>query len=61
MGLCYGKTNDRETILVGFTTMTDKEINQVIQTLSKEFTGAESSTFSGPFKHWEDYVGYSGH
>jgi hypothetical protein len=32
----------RETILVGFTTKTDQEINQVIQTLSKEFTGTVS-------------------
>lgn len=31
----------RETILVGFTTKTDHEINQVIQTLSKEYTGNE--------------------
>ncbi|KAF9148516.1 hypothetical protein BGX20_006309, partial [Mortierella sp. AD010] len=29
----------KETILVGFTTMTDQEINQVIQTLSKEYSG----------------------
>ncbi|KAG0198274.1 hypothetical protein BGX28_008275 [Mortierella sp. GBA30] len=29
----------KETILVGFTTKTDQEINQVIQTLSKEYTG----------------------
>ncbi|KAF9177890.1 hypothetical protein BGZ51_008294 [Haplosporangium sp. Z 767] len=27
----------KETILVGFTTMSDQEINQVIQTLSKEY------------------------
>ncbi|KAK3806458.1 MAG: DUF862-domain-containing protein [Benniella sp.] len=48
----------KETILVGFTTMTDKEINQVIQTLSKEFTGDSYALLTRNCNHFSSDMAF---
>ncbi|KAF9914697.1 hypothetical protein BX616_007746, partial [Lobosporangium transversale] len=48
----------KETILVGFTTKTDAEINQVIQILSKEFTGDSYVLLSRNCNHFSSEMAY---
>ncbi|KAG0271172.1 hypothetical protein BGZ95_001064 [Linnemannia exigua] len=48
----------KETTLVGFTTKTDQEINQVIQTLSKEFTGDSYTLLTRNCNHFSSEMAY---
>ncbi|KAF9397597.1 hypothetical protein BGX21_008702 [Mortierella sp. AD011] len=48
----------KETILVGFTTMTDQEINQVIQTLSKEYSGDSYALLTRNCNHFSSDMAY---
>jgi len=53
LSICFS----RETILVGFTTKSDAEINQVIQQLSKEFTGDSYTLLTRyGWESWKDYL-----
>ncbi|KAG0367009.1 hypothetical protein BGX24_003441 [Mortierella sp. AD032] len=48
----------KETVLVGFTTKTDQEINQVIQTLSKEFTGDSYTLLTRNCNHFSSEMAH---